>query len=202
MCTGELGNSPSSGIPLHYKGSKFTRIYKDYLIQGGDYTRGDGKGGESIYPGNYFPDENYLHEHSGPGTLAMVNVIGMPDSNTSQFFISLSQEPLTHLNGKNVVFGKLKSGAEILQELNHLGSSSDDGTPRVDIVISDCGLCDKPTPRFQADPTQPPLTLDQELAAADFKLDSVKLSDLMKSAATTDNDTRETAPFEMTFGGS
>ena len=83
LCTGELGNSPSTGVPLTYKGSKFTRLYQDYLIQGGDYTRGDGKGGESIYPGNYFEDENYLHSHSGAGTLAMANVPSQPGSNTS-----------------------------------------------------------------------------------------------------------------------
>ena len=73
----------------------------------------------------------------------MVNCIGIPDSNTSQFFISLSSEPLTHLYGKNVVFGRLKSGAEILQYLNTLGDA--DGNLKAEIIISDCGLHEKPS---------------------------------------------------------
>jgi len=89
LCTGEMGTSKDTGTLLCYKGSKFHKLYTNYIIVGGDYTRGDGRGGESIYPGNYFADENFIHEHSGPGTLAMANVIGVPNTNTSQFFISL-----------------------------------------------------------------------------------------------------------------
>ena len=83
LCTGERGVSQATGNTLHYKGSKFHKVFNDYIIQGGDYTRGDGRGGESIHPGNYFADENYIHEHAGAGTLAMVNVVGTPNTNTS-----------------------------------------------------------------------------------------------------------------------
>ena len=139
LCSGEKGVSEISGLPLHYKGSKFHKIFTDYIIQGGDFTRGDGRGGESIYPGNYFADENYNHPHSGPATLAMVNCVGVPNSNTSQFFVSLCDEPLIHLNGKNVVFGKLKTGAEVLSVLNRLGDSQT-GQPKGEVKISDCGV--------------------------------------------------------------
>jgi peptidyl-prolyl isomerase G (cyclophilin G) len=73
----------------------------------------------------------------------MVNCIDIPNSNTSQFFISLCDEPLTHLNGKNVVFGKLKSGAELLAVLNKMGDSIT-GLPKYEVIISDSGLCEKP----------------------------------------------------------
>eukprot|EP00347_Sterkiella_histriomuscorum_P007806 403347489 len=170
LCTGERGLSLISDKPLCYKGSKFHKIFTDYIIQGGDYTRGDGRGGESIYPGNYFADENYLHEHSGPGTLAMVNVVGQPNTNTSQFFISLCNEPLTHLNGKNVIFGKLKSGAELLSVLNRLGDCKS-GEVHAEVLISDCGMQEKLQPRQQE---------TQQIETTGPKLVDIMIIDLKK----------------------
>jgi cyclophilin family peptidyl-prolyl cis-trans isomerase len=120
-------------IKHKYKNSKIHRIVPGFVIQGGDYTRGDGTGGQSIY-GKHFGDENFDLKHDDIGILSMAN--SGPDTNGSQFFITLDYTP--HLDGKHVVFGKVKNNLEVLKRLEELGTY--EGKPKETIKIINCGI--------------------------------------------------------------
>ena len=132
LCTGEKGIG-KSGKPLHYKGSVFHRVISGFMAQGGDFTAGNGTGGESIY-GAKFNDENFIHKHLGLGDLSMANA--GPNTNGSQFFLCFDAFP--HLDGKHTVFGKARpESVALINTLNQNGSQN--GKTRVPISIKDCG---------------------------------------------------------------
>jgi len=131
LCTGEKGQG-TMGKPLHYKGSTFHRCIKNFMLQGGDFTEGNGTGGESIY-GAKFADENFKCKHDQPYLLSMANA--GPGTNGSQFFITTTETP--HLDGKHVVFGRVVEGIELVKTIENMEMNG--STPKEPIMIADCG---------------------------------------------------------------
>ena len=132
LCTGEKGDG------LHYEGCAFHRIIPGFMVQGGDFTKGDGTGGASIY-GDRFEDENFSSTHGAQGALSMANA--GPDTNGSQFFITTAPTP--HLDGKHVVFGRVLEGMPVVEAMEAMGSA--DGAVDGEVFVKACGELDANT---------------------------------------------------------
>lgn len=133
LCTGEKGKGKQTGKPLHFKGSPFHRVIPNFMCQGGDFTRGNGSGGESIYK-KKFRDENFKYKHDEPGMLSMAN--SGKNTNGSQFFITTTSQPA--LDGKHVVFGRVREGMDVVKAIEAVGSET--GETSKPVLIADCGL--------------------------------------------------------------
>merc|ERR1712086_98017 len=132
FCTGEYRKNK---VPTGYKNATFHRVIKDFMIQGGDFVKGNGTGCESIYGGAPFADENFDVKHTGPGQLSMAN--SGPNTNGCQFFITCSK--CDFLDGKHVVFGKVIDGLLVVRKIENTPTDTTTNKPRLPVVITQCG---------------------------------------------------------------
>jgi cyclophilin family peptidyl-prolyl cis-trans isomerase len=108
-----------------YDGTKFHRVIKGFMIQGGDpQTKDDalmsrwGTGG----PGYKFADEIHADNHNNVGTIAMANA--GPNTNGSQFFINVHDN--NFLDTKHTVFGKVTEGMDVVEAIENVDTNETD----------------------------------------------------------------------------
>ncbi|ETV74993.1 hypothetical protein H257_10597 [Aphanomyces astaci] len=117
-----------------YKNTPFHLVQKNQYVTGGDITAGNGKGGVTASGARHFDDENFALRYTEAGVLGMAN--SGVNTNGSQFFIT--SKPMPHLNGRNVAFGKVVEGMDVVRKIENVYSVK--GKPLTDIVVVDCGL--------------------------------------------------------------
>ncbi|EGD83086.1 cyclophilin [Salpingoeca rosetta] len=139
LCTGEKGAGKASKKPLHFKGSRFHRIKKGFMVQGGDIVRGDGSGGDSIYNGKFNDEKPGLKlKHDKRGIVSMAN--SGKNTNTSQFFLTFAPAPA--LDGKHVAFGQVVEGMDVLDKIEATApQDGQDAAPTAAVIIADSGMC-------------------------------------------------------------
>eukprot|EP00397_Hematodinium_sp_SG-2012_P061463 GEMP01081442.1.p1 GENE.GEMP01081442.1~~GEMP01081442.1.p1 ORF type:complete len:194 (-),score=32.74 GEMP01081442.1:474-1019(-) len=132
LCTGEF---KLNKVPIGFKNCTFHRVIKDFMIQGGDFVKGDGTGSLSIF-GERFPDENFTLTHDAPGTLSMAN--SGPNSNGCQFFVTCAKADW--LDNKHVVFGKVLDSPSLLvcRKIENVAVGANH-KPRLTVTITECG---------------------------------------------------------------
>ncbi|KAJ1911944.1 Peptidyl-prolyl cis-trans isomerase-like 1 [Tieghemiomyces parasiticus] len=130
LCTGEYKRD---GVPQGFKNCSFHRVIRDFMVQGGDFLKGNGTGSTSIY-GGQFADENFTLKHTGPGLLSMAN--SGPNTNGCQFFITCAK--CDFLDGKHVVFGRLIDGLLTLRKIENVPTGPEN-RPKLPVVITECG---------------------------------------------------------------
>ena len=119
-----------------FDGLIFHRVIEGFMIQGGDFVKGDGSGSESIY-GTRFSDETFAVKHDQPGLLSMAN--NGKDTNGCQFFITCGPAPW--LDDKHVCFGKVldDESMKVVRAVEACRVSSSRKKPEIDITITECG---------------------------------------------------------------
>ncbi|ADV24416.1 peptidyl-prolyl cis-trans isomerase H [Cryptococcus gattii Ru294] len=130
LCTGE---HRINSVPQGYKKATFHRVIPQFMVQGGDFVRGDGTGSFSIY-GAQFEDENFKVKHTGPGLLSMAN--SGPNTNGCQFFITTA--PAEFLDGKHCVFGRVIDGLLTVRKIENVPTGANN-RPKLQVRIAECG---------------------------------------------------------------
>lgn len=139
ICSGEKGKG-KGGVKMWYQGSPIHRCVQGAFIQGGDFIKGTGAYGESIYGGDFKDEPKGLKRaFDVPGLLAMAN--SGKNSNTSQFFITVAAQP--QLNGHHVIFGRVVTGMEVVEKVLQLhagGAGQGEGWKEAPVIVSECGV--------------------------------------------------------------
>lgn len=132
-----------------YDNTKFHRVIKNFMAQGGD-PLGNGSGGPGYkYDGEY----NRNVTHSKPGMLSMANT-GRPTTDGSQFFLTFVPTP--HLNGRHTIFGQVVKGMDTVRTLERFGSGSGATTELLKITRATFSVLPKPKPASEEKPAQKP----------------------------------------------